>query len=206
MLTSGSGERDAMSSEIEKANESSPDVKQKAAEIKDIINRADKKNAKPEDVAALRKLLAEAPTMWRAAGDIGRLAIDKLIETISGTPLIRESMAAGVTAIRRELEGENAPLIEKLLAEQAAICWLQMGLTQYAYAAMHEGESITLTRSEYWERRLSATQRRYLRAIETLARVRRLLRPHAVQVNIGAQQVNVIGETKPSAPHEGKKD
>ena len=33
----------------------------------------------------------------------------------------------------------------------------------------------------------------------TLARVRRLLRPNAVQVNIASQQVNVMGDVKPAA-------
>ena len=61
-------------------------------------------------------------------------------------------------------------------------------------------KDITLTMGKYWEGRLSAAQRRHLRAVETLARVRRLLsRIPAVQVNIatqGGQQVNVAGEVK----------
>jgi hypothetical protein len=35
---------------------------------------------------------------------------------------------------------------------------------------------------------------RYLRAIETLARVRRLTRPNAVQINVAHQQINTIGD------------
>ncbi len=42
-----------------------------------------------------------------------------------------------------------------------------------------------------WERRLSATHMRYLRACDTLARVRNLSRPTPLQINIGARQVNV---------------
>lgn len=47
----------------------------------------------------------------------------------------------------------------------------------------------------YWEKRLSSTQHRYLRAVESLARVRQLTRnANAVQINIagpGGQQLNV---------------
>jgi hypothetical protein len=57
----------------------------------------------------------------------------------------------------------------------------------------------TLEQGEYWEKRLSAAQRRYLRACETLARVRKLtLGTLALQVNIaaaGGQQVNMINPT-----------
>ena len=49
---------------------------------------------------------------------------------------------------------------------------------------------------EYWEKRLSASQRRYLRACETLARVRKITRT-TMQINIaeeGSQQVNIAGD------------
>jgi hypothetical protein len=50
-----------------------------------------------------------------------------------------------------------------------------------------------------WERVLASKEARYLRAVETLARVRRLLNLPAPQVNInlpGGQQVNVQGDVK----------
>jgi hypothetical protein len=47
-------------------------------------------------------------------------------------------------------------------------------------------ESIILTLGQYWEKRLSAAQRRYLRACTTLARIRKMRLP-AMQVNIAAE-------------------
>jgi hypothetical protein len=46
----------------------------------------------------------------------------------------------------------------------------------------------------YWEWRLQAAQGRYLRACESLVRVRCLSRSAPLQVNISAQQVNVAGD------------
>jgi len=40
----------------------------------------------------------------------------------------------------------------------------------------------------YWDKRLSAAQRRYLRAVETLERVRKLMRPDAPSTAILMQQ------------------
>ena len=55
---------------------------------------------------------------------------------------------------------------------------------------------------DHWERRLSAAQRRYLRACESLARVRKLGRTTpALQLNIathGGQQVNVVTDQSES--------
>jgi hypothetical protein len=56
---------------------------------------------------------------------------------------------------------------------------------------------------ERWERILASKEARYLKAVETLARVRRLLRLRAPQLNIalaGGQQVNVAGELTTARP------
>jgi hypothetical protein len=61
----------------------------------------------------------------------------------------------------------------------------------------HGGGSFSLRDMEQWERVLGSKEARYLRAIEELARVRRLLKLPALQVNIvaaGGQQVNVAGD------------
>ncbi len=63
---------------------------------------------------------------------------------------------------------------------------------QHSYTANKVG-MLTLKQGEYWEKRLSSAQRRYLRACETLARVRKLAQASPLQVNIGAQQVNGVG-------------
>ena len=44
-----------------------------------------------------------------------------------------------------------------------------------------------LAAASYWERKLSAVQYRYLRSIETLARVRKLMGIQMVQINIAAE-------------------
>jgi hypothetical protein len=51
-------------------------------------------------------------------------------------------------------------------------------------------------KAAFWDKRLSAGQRRYLRACETLARVRKITRA-TMQINIagpGSQQLNVAGD------------
>ena len=52
---------------------------------------------------------------------------------------------------------------------------------------------------EFWERRLSMSQRRSLQACETLAKVRKMKLP-SVQLNIGEKQVNVAGDLQAMKP------
>lgn len=146
-------------------------------------------NPKPEDIRAFRAALADYPKLWTLAGDLAQVARLKMLEGLK-PPIVRESVEDGMRRIARDLAGDDAPLIERLLAEHAALCWAGYYLIEFYYHRALEN-SVTLAQGEYWEKRLSAAQRRYLRALESLARTRRLLRPRALQVNIGAQQVNV---------------
>jgi hypothetical protein len=169
----------------------------KPAEVLAILDRANAKGAKPADLAAMRKVLSDTPELWRLSGDLAEFARSQILQSVPLPPTVAESARVGAKAIAQELGGKDAPLIERMIIEQAVSCWLQLSLTQFLYSV--NTRSGPIERGDYWERRLSATQRRYLRAIETLARVRRLLRPNAVQVNIGAQQVNVMGKAQPAA-------
>ena len=61
-----------------------------------------------------------------------------------------------------------------MLIDQVLLC--QMRLNQFEIThANATNESHTLAAGLYYEKRLSLTQRRFLKAVETLARVKRLL-------------------------------
>jgi hypothetical protein len=89
--------------------------------------------------------------------------------------------------------GANATPTEALLIDAVLLTWQNY----YTFAVIYEqktGQSFTLDDMEKWERILASKEARYLRAIETLARVRRLLKLPQVQMNValdGGQQVNV---------------
>jgi hypothetical protein len=96
--------------------------------------------------------------------------------------------------LKKDLGYDDAALLEKLLIQQVALCWLKLNLVELTYSVTM-AQSITLTLGVYWEKRLTAAQRRFTRACETLARVRKLSRnTPALQLNIatkGGQQVNL---------------
>lgn len=139
----------------------------------------------------LADLFNSDPTVWRAAGDMVEQAARMLIGKIASTHAIKASMTRGWEQLPLDLARPSDGELERLLVQQVVVAWLHLGYVEYQYSAMTTLEGVTIRRAEYWERRLSAAQRRYLRATETLARVRRLQLP-AVQVNIGNQQVNQV--------------
>jgi hypothetical protein len=93
--------------------------------------------------------------------------------------------------MRIDLTRPDDGALEYLLIQQVALCWLKLAYTEWQHKHYLTNGNTTIVQANFWEHRLSSAQRRFLRAVETLARVRRLQLP-AVQVNIGAQQVNQV--------------
>jgi hypothetical protein len=95
-----------------------------------------------------------------------------------------------MATIMAELGYTEALPMERLLIEHIGACWVELQVIEHSFLVhLSEGGS-----SLVWhDKRLTSAQNRYLKAIETLARVRRLARVTPLQLNIGGQQVNVAG-------------
>lgn len=52
--------------------------------------------------------------------------------------------------LKKELGYDDAPLLEKLLIQQAALCWLKLNLVELSYSHTMK-QSITLTLGIFWE-------------------------------------------------------
>jgi len=133
------------------------------------------------------------PEAWKSVWDLNAKVQDQLTRNLVGvTTWQKEAMNAGVEHLRKELGHEKAPMLEKLLIEQIMLCWMHYHHTHLRYnqAVMESGSE---KQGEYHERRLNAAQRRYLRAIDHLARIRKMSGRPPLQINIAQQQVNVAG-------------
>lgn len=112
--------------------------------------------------------------------------------------LIHEAQRRKCAALRRDLEGPTPTPLERLLVDRVVLCWLHLHLGEAQY--VQNMKQLTALQHDFYQRRLSMAQRRYLSAITALAQVRRLQVP-AVQVNIAEQQLNVAA-IAPAQPHQ----
>ena len=132
--------------------------------------------------------------LWRDVASAGYLAEIMVIENACATAGLKECWKQRLQVLKKDLGYDDAALLEKLLIQQAALCWLKLNLVELSYSNTMK-QSTTLTLGIFWEKRLTAAQRRFTRACETLARVRKLSRnTPALQFNIaadGGQQVNL---------------
>ena len=126
-------------------------------------------------------------------GNLAGRVESRLVEKIAGANNIagRSAIPRKMARLRAELEGPSPNAIERLLAERAVFCWLVVW--QYESIPIGAAE-MTVSQSEFHQRRIDAAHRRFLSAVRTLAQVRKLAIP-SIQVNVGVNQVNVAGQT-----------
>ena len=170
-----------------------------ADEVDTILKKVLRPKPKPEDMSVFRQLLDRHPEVVKRFVDITEHAFDAMLKPMAG------DSAATLEILKRQRRVKQAELgystaspLEKLLIDAVVMAWVGFTDTQRR-ASNVWSESHTLTVGEYWDKRVSTAQRRYLRAVESLARIRRLELP-ALQINIGAQQVNQVNAAAPDRP------
>ena len=126
---------------------------------------------------------------------VTKTAIDRMQ---GASTLTKELVRCEIDAMRAKLGFDQAPMLEKLLIDQICACYLRMWMAEHRHTACLNDSDRTIEQGTYDQKVLGMAQARYLRAVETLARVRRLKLP-ALQVNVaqaGAKQMNVAASEK----------
>jgi len=153
---------------------------------------------KRSDLQKLKRFLDETPGLWRAIFDITEMIQKNTIKRMVSQKAMQLSLEANISEMRQNLGYLNSSALEQLLIENIISTWLNYKWADYQVVTFMGKAGVRFKEIEFWERRLSMSQRRYLQACESLAKVRRLMaRTPAVQVNIasqGGQQVNVAGD------------
>ena len=172
-----------------------PDPLKKIRELSDQL--ANNKDANPDDIMRLHRLLLTTPngmsTVYRATESLRHHLIKQ-----SSYGKHQAYMMAELDKLGQTLGYADAPALEQLLIDHILTVQLRLIYVENSYNQRVINQSITFKTAEYWDNLLTTTQARFLRAIESLARVRRLARnTPALQINIaneGGKQVNVAGD------------
>lgn len=117
------------------------------------------------------RLVAD-PEEWRVSGDLMKEAFDAAFKGFWLGYVTKASVRHGAELLKQELGYGEAPAAERVLIDHAVLCHVRLGMVEHLYSRN------TLNRmdiAEHWERRLTMAQRRFTRAVTTLARVRALL-------------------------------
>ena len=141
-------------------------------------------------LATVRAIFDASPACWDRAGNVATMAEEVLVRLVAGDgALSHEAIHRKLAALKANLAGPTACPLERLLSERVVLCWLQVH--QADERAARRASQHEVAGGDYDQRRQDRAHKRYLSALHALAQFRRLQIP-AVQVNIGAQQVNAL--------------
>lgn len=138
---------------------------------------------------------AAAPqTLGHTLADPMERACRALIKALYGEDKVMQTLGRRqLDAKVRELGGVNPPALELALAQQGAVCWLELYHFEQQYAARlnkQPQDSLGFQREEFYQKRVGRAQGRFQLALKSLAQVRRLQLP-TVQVNFADRQINL---------------
>ena len=151
----------------------------------------------PQDIHRLRQLAVKMPDDLFPVCFQTQAIRNQLIGKMS-SGASRAFMLAEMDRLKQDFEYTGAPPLERLLIDQILTLRLRALHAEMLYNDTVVDKPVTFAMGAYRDKLLTTTQTRYLKAIEALARVRRLARnTPALQINIaqeGGKQINVQGE------------
>lgn len=152
---------------------SNKEINEEFAHVQALIEKTDKENPKPEDLAEMKRLLNKNSTLVQI-NDLSERAYRGLIKTISPSALMQELTERQIEEKRDSFGYKDACVIEKMLIDQVILCYLRLNYFEMIYTGKFE-KSHSLDLGIYWEKRLNAAQKRFLNACEALSKVRKLI-------------------------------
>lgn len=153
------------------ASKQSPE---KAAQLKTLITKVDKQNPQPEDLAALRRELDDDPRLYRNCADLAEQTERQVItDHFNSSALGQEFLERQLRDMRDSLGWAAAAPVEKLVIRQVCLAYLVHYVAELRKQQITKAQH-SLREGLYWQKTIDNTQKRYLRAIETLAKVKGL--------------------------------
>jgi len=173
---------------------------QALAELNAVLQRAEAGDRSA--LTDLKKILDDYPEISRRYGDLGLQAIEAWVQLVAGPNLLlHESLNRKLDDMRTELlGGADAPLLERLLVDQILATWLQVCHAD-ALFAQGTGPATALQLNQ----RQTGAQHRFLKSVQALATLRKLLRvvPSPVQI---ASRLTACGKERTPAPPSRRAD
>jgi hypothetical protein len=163
---------------------------ERAAAAQHMLVRANTERPDEATLAELRAFFDAYPDAWHMVKNLTARVLYAAIDASCRGAIEREALYRHLQAMRDDLGYAAASPMERTLIDHIVLCWLRLQTAERDYTAAFAHTPAAISLQTYAERRLHSTQARYLRAVDTLARVRRLTHPQPVQVNIASQQVN----------------
>lgn len=143
--------------------------------MRSLAERTDKPNPKESDLAELRKELEAVPNFEETFDNLTQLMTTEILRGFTGKSAFHYEIAARqIDGMKKELGYQLSTFIEKMLIDEVVMRWLRLQVMDNDHKSATYREH-SFREGLYYDKRLHLAQKRYLKAIETLTKVRKML-------------------------------
>ena len=154
-------------------------------EFRATVKAVDAKPSDPDAFERLKKFLVDFSGLI-ALGDLQTMTLERIAERLGGGTSNGIILQASFEKLKGDYGYASAPPLERMLIDHIVLCGARLADTEWLYESASRGQR-TFAQADFWERQLNHAQHRYLKAVETLARVRKL--NINIQVNVAQNQI-----------------
>lgn len=140
-----------------------------------LLEKATGKKPDSQQVRDLRRFLRDHPEMWQQLSSLYDLTFNNFLNKELVDPVAIELLRPTLKDLKNKLGWDNASVLERLIIEGVILTYVRWLTTEFKHVDV-VSQNHSFDRGVYWEKRLNNAQKAYLRACETLARIRKLSR------------------------------
>lgn len=160
-----------------------------------LLNLHDQKHPGADDLNKLRKMIIGSPDSWHLVNGVGDCNRQKIIEKLYSDGVMRACVLAEMDILKLQMGYDHAPVLERMHIDQVLTAWLRLRDAEIQFTHCLSAENVSAATAKFRQDFLESAQTRFLRAGESLEKIRRLARnTPALQINIahdGGKQVNI---------------
>lgn len=143
--------------------------------FRELVEKTNKAKPKESDMVALRAYFDEHPAFAASIGNTQKMIFNSILESAAGeSEFGRETMRRFIANMKTELGYQTSTFVEQMLIDEIAMRWLRLQVMENDHKNTTYREH-RFTEGMYYDKRLHLAQARYLKAIETLAKVRKMI-------------------------------
>lgn len=140
-----------------------------------LIKRIDKDDPKPEDLKLLSKEMDAKPEVFLSIGNLQKNVFSQVLEKAVSSNFHKECVKRYVEEMQTELGYHSSTFVEKMLIDEIILRWLRLQNMETSYQNNVVNNSHSAENGAYFEKILEQSNKRFLRAVESLVKVRKMI-------------------------------
>ncbi|HAX97697.1 MAG TPA: hypothetical protein DCY12_02060 [Candidatus Atribacteria bacterium] len=149
------------------------DKKEIQKKFKELYKKASPDAPDPNAVEELKLFIQENPEIFWETYSLSNVVIDNLLTHPETDPILKMTIKETLTEIRNQLNYTNSTIIEKMVIDSILVSWVRTQYLELGYTNTFVNKASNDQTRKQFDQLLTAAQKRTLRGMEALARLRK---------------------------------